>query len=150
MKKPVVLILCTGNSCRSQMAEGFLRKFQGDKYDVQSAGTAPAERVHPMAIRVMAEVEIDISGAQPKDTRVYLGHWPIKHLLIVCDKANGTCPRIWPGTISRTYHPFEDPAHFVGTEDETLEKFREVRDQIAAAMMDWEPQTEFVKSTVKT
>lgn len=138
--KPMVLILCTGNSCRSQMAEGFLRHYQGDSYDVHSAGTDPAERVHLLAVRVMAEIGITIGAQKPKALTQYLGRENVKHLLIVCDHANGTCPRIWPGTFSRTAMPFEDPSHFQGTPEQILERFREVRDQIGAAMRVWQPQ----------
>src|SRR5437867_2841898 len=116
MTRPVVLVLCTGNSARSQMAEAFLRKYQGGRFDVHSAGTEPKDRVHPLAVRVMQEVGIDISGQRPKSTSAFLGRLPVRHLLIVCDKANQSCPRVWPGSYSRNYLPFDDPAAFVGTE----------------------------------
>ena len=103
--KPFVLVLCTGNSCRSQMAEGFLRQYQADEYEVHSAGTDPKEQVHPLAVQVMAEVGIDIGAQKPKSLKVYLGRAPVAHLLIVCDHANQTCPRIWPGAFTRTYMP---------------------------------------------
>src|ERR1019366_10567256 len=134
--KQLVLILCTGNSCRSQMAEAFLRKYQGEKYEVASAGTEPKPEVHPLAVKVMAEAGIDISGARPKPLRDFLGRAPVRHLLIVCNSANGTCPRIWPGTYSRPYMPFDDPAAFVGDEDETLAGFRRIRNLIDKAMCD--------------
>jgi arsenate reductase len=121
------------------MAEGFLKHYHGDKYDVQSAGTDPKAEIHPLAVRVMNEVGIDISGERPKPLSEFLGHAPVRHLLIVCNKANGTCPRIWPGTYTRQYLPFNDPAEFVGTEEETLEEFRKVRDEIGAAMKTWAP-----------
>lgn len=140
MFKPVVLILCTGNSCRSQMAEALLRKYHGDRFEIHSAGMQPAERVHPLAVQVMAELGIDISRQKPKDSREYLGHVPVRHILIVCDKASETCPRIWPGVLSRTSHPFDDPADFTGTLEERLEGFRRVRDEIEAAMQRWTPQ----------
>jgi arsenate reductase len=137
--KPVVLILCTGNSCRSQMAEGFLRKYAGDAFDVQSAGTEPKDQVHPLAVRVMSEAGVDISRHRPKPLTTFLGKEAVRHLLIVCDNANQSCPRIWPGTFSRTYMPFDDPAHFKGTPEQTLAEFRRVRDQIDAAMRTWRP-----------
>ena len=137
--KPMVLILCTGNSCRSQMAEGFLRKHAGDRWDVRSAGTDPKEAVHPMAIRVTDEVGIDSREQRPESTRQYLGRQPVRHIIIVCDKANQTCPRIWPGAASRTYLPFDDPADARGTDEEKLAVFRRVRDEIGAAMRAWEP-----------
>jgi arsenate reductase len=138
--KPIVLILCTGNSCRSQMAEGFLRHHQPHAYDAQSAGTDPKPEVHPLAIRVMAEVGIDISGQRPKALDAFLGRAPVKHLIIVCDKANGSCPRVWPGAYTRTYMPFDDPAAFEGTPEQTLAEFRRVRDLIGAAMKTWAPE----------
>jgi arsenate reductase len=137
--KPVVLILCTGNSCRSQMAEGFLKRYGGEEYVVHSAGTEPAAQVHPLAVQVMDEIGIDISQQRPKALANYLGHIPVRHLIIVCDKANGSCPRIWPGTLSRTYLPFDDPAAFEGTAEETLEEFRRVRDLIGDVMGSWKP-----------
>jgi arsenate reductase len=141
-RKPVVLILCTGNSCRSQMAEGFLRRFAGDKYEVQSAGTEPKSEVHPLAVQVMNEVGIDIGEQHPKPLDKFLGHLPVRHLIIVCDKAQGSCPRIWPGVYSRTFLPFDDPAEFDGPPEEILDVFRRVRDEIGAAMKEWEPETE--------
>ena len=141
-KKPIVLVLCTGNSCRSQMAEGLLRHYHGDAFEVHSAGTQPAERTHPMAVRVMEELGIDISGQRPKSLERYLGREAVRHLLIVCDSANGACPRVWPGTYTREYMPFDDPASFEGSEQATLLKFREVRDQIDDAMKAWAPSAE--------
>jgi arsenate reductase len=140
MKLPIVLILCTGNSCRSQMAEAFLRNYQGDKYDAQSAGTDPKPEVHPLAVKVMAEAGIDISRQRPKASDNFLGHLPVRHLLIVCDRANMSCPRIWPGALSRTYLPFDDPAEAKGTEAERLALFRRVRDELDRAMKTWSPQ----------
>ena len=139
---PMVLILCTGNSCRSQMAEALLRKHQGDKYEVHSAGMDPKEEVHPLAVKVMAEIGLDISRQRTKSSREYLGHHPVRHVLIVCDKANGTCPRIWPGAYTRTYMPFDDPAEAEGTEAQKLAVFRRVRDQLDEAMAAWEPKAE--------
>lgn len=139
---PMVLILCTGNSCRSQMAEALLRKHQGDKYDVHSAGMDPKEAVHPLAIKVMAEVGIDISRHRTKSSLEYLGRHPVRHVLIVCDKAHGTCPRIWPGAYTRTYMPFDDPAEAEGNEAQRLAVFRRVRDELDRAMGAWEPHVE--------
>lgn len=141
-KKPIVLILCTGNSCRSQMAEALLRKHAGEKFEVHSAGTSPKDEVHPLAVRVMAEAGIDIADQRPKGIDKYLGREAVRHLLIVCDNANHTCPRVWPGTFTRTYMPFDDPAEARGTDDEVLDVFRRVRDEIDAAMREWEPQPE--------
>ena len=135
--RPNVLILCTGNSCRSQMAAGFLRQLAGNRFDVFSAGTEPAERVHPLAIEVMAEKGIDISGQRPTDVSEYLGRLAVRHLIIVCQGANEKCPRIFPGMLNRMFWPFDDPAAFEGTPAATLEKFRTVRDQIEARIREW-------------
>jgi arsenate reductase len=141
-QKPIVLILCTGNSARSQMAEALLRKHRGNEFEVHSAGTEPKDVVHPLAIRAMAEVGIDIARARPKDLTNYLGHLPVRHLIIVCDRANESCPRVWPGAFTRTYLPFEDPARATGTESERLEVFRRVRDELSDAMATWKPAME--------
>ncbi|HRK31242.1 MAG TPA: arsenate reductase ArsC [Tepidisphaeraceae bacterium] len=137
--RPLVLILCTGNSCRSQMAEGFLRAFQGDKYEVASAGTDPKPEVHPLAVLVMAEAGVDLTSQGPRSIDEFLGRVPVRHLIIVCDRASATCPRIWPGAATRTNLPFDDPADAHGTETEQLEVFRRVRDEIAGAMKVWSP-----------
>ena len=135
----MVLILCTGNSCRSQMAEAFLRQYAGDRYEVHSAGTDPRPSVHPLAVRVMKEIGIDIAGQRTKSLDQFLGKAAVHHLLIVCDKANASCPRIWPGAFTRSYLPFDDPALFEGTEAQKLGEFRRVRDEIGQAMKDWSP-----------
>lgn len=128
--KPNILVLCTGNSCRSQIAEGYLRHFGGERFDVYSAGTEPAERVHPLAIKVMAEDGIDISDGRPKSLKTYLARLHVRYLIIVCGGANESCPRIWPGMLERLYWPFDDPAAFRGSEADTLEEFRRIRDAI--------------------
>jgi arsenate reductase len=139
--KPSVLFLCTGNSCRSQMAEGFLREFGGDRFTAYSGGTDPAERVHPLAVRVMSEKGIDTSDGEPKNVGQFLGRLPVRHLVIVCDGANEKCPRIFPGMMNRMFWPFDDPAAFVGSEAATLEKFRTVRDQIESRIKQWLKET---------
>jgi arsenate reductase len=137
MTKPVVLILCTGNSCRSQMAEGLLRRIVADRFDVHSAGTDPRPEVHPLAVETMREIGIDITRQFPKSIDRYLGKLPVRHLIIVCDRAQQSCPRIWPGTLDRTYIPFDDPASVTGSIEEQRAAFRRVRDEIAAAMETW-------------
>jgi arsenate reductase len=139
--KPNVLFLCTGNSCRSQMAEGLLRELGGDRFAAHSAGTDPAQRVHPLAVRVMSEKGIDISHSEPKCVGQYLGRLPVRHLVIVCDGANEKCPRVFPGMLNRMFWPFDDPAAFVGPEAATLEKFRTVRDEIEAHIKLWLEET---------
>ena len=135
--KPAILVLCTGNSCRSQMAEGFLRQYAGDRFDVHSAGTDPASAVHPLAIQVMAELGIDVSGQRPKNVKQYLGSLPIRYLVIVCDGANERCPSTFPGLHQRMFWPFDDPARFEGSPEETLREFRRVRDEIRARIVEW-------------
>jgi arsenate reductase len=121
------------------MAEGFLKHYAGERFEVHSAGTEPASQVHPLAVQVMEEVGIDIGRQKPKPLSDYLGRVAVRHLLIVCDKANDSCPRIWPGTQSRTYMPFDDPAAFEGSPMAILDEFRRVRDLIGEAMANWEP-----------
>jgi arsenate reductase len=140
--KPNVLFLCTGNSCRSQMAEGFLREMAGDRFGAHSAGTDQADRVHPLAIEVMLEKGIDIRRQEPKNVSQYLGRLPVRHLIIVCDGANEKCPRVFPGMLNRLFWPFDDPAQFVGSPSATIEKFRSVRDQIEARIMQWLKETQ--------
>lgn len=137
MTKCDILVLCTGNSCRSQMAEGFLRHYAGEAFEVYSAGTRPSEQVHPLAVQVMAEAGIDISRQKPKPVQNYLGRLRMAHLIIVCDSANEECPRIFPGFSERLFWPFDDPASFSGSEHEVLEGFRRVRNEIRQTIFSW-------------
>ena len=138
-KKQNVLFLCTGNSCRSQMAEGLLRHLAGERFEALSAGLEPGNEVHPLAIQVMHEIGIDISSQQPKAVDVFLGKTMIHYLLIVCNKAQSTCPRIWPGLPDekRYYWPVDDPASISGTTEEQLVIFREVRDELQQKITSW-------------
>jgi len=126
--KPTVLILCTGNSCRSHLAEGVLRSIAGDLLEVQSAGSKPAGYVHPLAIRVMREIDIDISSHRSKPLGEFLDR-PIETVITVCGHADAACP-IFPGQVNRHHWPFDDPAHATGTDEEKLGVFRRVRDEI--------------------
>ncbi len=127
MKKSV-LILCTGNSCRSQMAEGFLRSFDSS-LEVFSAGTKPAVSVHPLAVKVMHEEWIDISKNMPKSVDEFLGR-PFDYVITVCDGANESCP-VFTGKVEHRLHiGFDDPAEAEGTQEEVLAVFRRVRDEI--------------------
>jgi len=139
MKKQNVLFLCTGNSCRSQMAEGLLRHLAGEQFEVLSAGLEPNNEVHPLAIQVMKEIGIDISFQQPKAVDVYLGKTMIHYLMIVCNKAQSTCPRVWPGLPDekRYYWPVNDPAVLSGSREEQLVVFREVRDELQGKITSW-------------
>lgn len=132
-----VLVLCTGNSCRSQMTEGFLRRHAGGRFEVYSAGTEPAGEIHPLARRVMAERGVDLSGQRPKDYREILGRIPVHTLITVCDGAARACPALWPGVRRRLEWPTDDPAAFVGDAQETLEEFRRVRDELEARVLDY-------------
>ena len=128
MEKPLVLILCTGNSCRSHLAEGILRKAAGDLLNVQSAGSKPAGYVHPLAVTAMKEIGIDISAHRSKHLNEFLDQ-QVETLITVCGKADQVCP-MFPGQINRHHWGFDDPAHATGTDDEKLEVFRRVRDEV--------------------
>jgi arsenate reductase len=118
------------------MAEGWLRHLAGDRYSVQSAGVEPGE-LNPLAVKAMAEVGIDISGHKAEGISAYLGKLPVYYLIIVCSKAAQTCPRIWPGMRHRIEWFFDDPSAVTGTEEERLEVFRRVRDEIKAEIESW-------------
>ncbi|MCX6865735.1 MAG: carboxymuconolactone decarboxylase family protein [Verrucomicrobia bacterium] len=125
---PIVLILCTGNSCRSHLAEGILRQAAGDLLDVRSAGSQPAGYVHPLAIQVMAEIGIDLSGHHSKHMDEFLQQ-DVETVITVCGHADQACP-MFPGQLIRHHWGFADPAHAQGSEDEKLAMFRRVRDEI--------------------
>jgi len=127
--KPTVLILCTGNSCRSHLAEGILRAAAGDLLNVVSAGSKPAGYVHPLAIQAMNEINIDLSSHTSKHMNEFL-NTQVETVITVCGNADQACP-VFPGQVNRHHWPFEDPAHAVGTEEEKLAVFRKVRDEIA-------------------
>ena len=123
-----ILILCTGNSCRSQMAEGFLKSLDSN-IEVYSAGTDPADKVNPFAVRVMNEVGIDISSGKAENVEKYLNK-SFDLVITVCDSAKETCP-IFSGEVIKQLHiPFDDPADTTGTEEEVLPVYRRVRDEI--------------------
>ena len=127
MSKSKVLILCTGNSARSQMAEGLLRHEAAGRFEVESAGVKPS-RVRPEAIRVMREIGIDISGRRSKSLDEFTGR-EFDYVITVCDNANQRCP-VFPGQTKRIHWSFEDPAAVQGDETARLTEFRRVRDQI--------------------
>lgn len=136
MPKIRILFLCTGNSARSQMAEAFLRKYAGDRFEAHSAGLEP-KGVNPLTIQVMDEVGVDISGYRSKGVDTYLGKVLFQYLVTVCDDADKNCPTVWPGVNKRLHWSFEDPAAFQGTDEEKLAKFRQVRDQIDEKIKEW-------------
>jgi len=126
-----ILILCTGNSCRSQMAQGFLQSFDTN-IDVHSAGTEPAEQVNQNAVKVMREVGIDISQNKPKSVDIYLkDEWD--YVITVCDNAKETCPMFVGKVKHRLHMGFEDPSNFKGTDLQIISEFRRIRDQIRYA-----------------
>ena len=127
-----ILILCTGNSCRSQMAEGFLRSFD-PALEVFSAGTEPSNQVHPKAVTVMQELGIDLSGHLPQKVDEYLQE-AFDYVITVCGRAKENCP-VFLGEVKQQLHiGFEDPAEAKGTEAEILEEFRRIRDEIRERM----------------
>lgn len=128
MNKPAVLILCTGNSCRSHLAEGILREVAGDFLEIHSAGSNPAGYVHEMGIQAMKEIGIDISGHRSKHMNEFLRQ-PIETVITVCGNADQACP-VFPGQLNRHHWAFEDPAHAKGTEEDKMAVFRRVRDEI--------------------
>lgn len=129
--KQRVLILCTGNSARSQMAEGYLRHIAGDRFEVESAGTI-ASFVRPQAIAVMTEIGIDISNHTSKSLEQFLSQ-QFDHVITVCDNAGQNCP-IFPGNANRIRWSFDDPAEGKGSEAEQLELFRRVRNEVAVKL----------------
>jgi arsenate reductase len=136
-----ILIVCTGNSCRSQMAAGFLASMDA-RLDVHSAGTYPASYVHPRAIEVMKEAGVDISQGFPKSIDAYR-KMDFDYVITVCDSAKETCP-VFSGNVGRRIHMgFEDPSFFPGTDDEKMTEFRRVRDEIHTRL-EWFYRTEIL------
>ena len=126
-----ILILCTGNSCRSQMAEGFLKSFDSS-LEVYSAGTSPSDKIHPKAVQVMKEVGVDISSGYPKNVDIFIDQ-SFDYVITVCDHARETCP-VFTGKVNTHLHiGFDDPAEAKGTDEEILNTFRRVRDEIREA-----------------
>ena len=125
-----ILVLCTGNSCRSQMAEGFLKSFDSE-LKVYSAGTNPSSHIHPKAVQVMAEIDIDISNGKPENVDEYLDQ-SFDYVITVCDNAKETCPMFLGDVKEQLHIGFEDPADAVGTEEKVLAEFRRIRDEIKA------------------
>ncbi len=130
-----ILILCTGNSCRSQMAEGFLKSFDA-ALEVYSAGTNPSTRVHPKAVQVMNEIGIDLSKNTPKQVDQFIEK-QFDYVITVCDHARETCP-VFLGKVEHRLHiGFDDPAEVTGSEDKILSVFRRIRDEIKKEFYDF-------------
>jgi len=136
MIKHGILFVCSHNSARSQMAHGWMKHLAGDDYQIYSAGVEPGT-LNPLSVKAMAEVGIDISDHVAEGIDKYLGKVPIYYLIIVCDKAAQTCPRIWPGSRERLHWFFDDPSAAEGTEQQKLEAFRRVRDEIGEKVKAW-------------
>jgi arsenate reductase (thioredoxin) len=136
MNKPRILFLCTTNSARSQMAEAFLKKYGGDKFEAYSAGLEP-KAIHPYTEQVMQEIGIPLSDQYAKSFREYMGKVHFAYLITVCSEADKNCPTTFPGIGQRLHWSFEDPVAFEGTEEEKIAKYREVRDKIEQQIKAW-------------
>ena len=137
-RKQKVLFLCTQNSARSQMAEGFVRHLAGDHFEVMSAGLEATDEVHPCAVEAMREVGIDISGQRPKGLSTYMGKEFFNYLIIVCARAEERCPKTFPGVGTRFSWIFDDPRSDESLPyDSMLERFRQIRDEIEARVKGW-------------
>ena len=136
MPKTKVLFLCTGNSARSQMAEAILRKLASERFEAFSAGLEP-KGINPYTRQVMEEVGIDLADQRSKDVTEYLGKVNFGYLITVCDHAEKNCPTTFLGVSNRLHWSLEDPAAFQGSDEQTLAKFREVRDDIDKRMQAW-------------
>lgn len=136
MKKAKVLLLCSQNSVRSQIAEAFFKKYAADILEVYSAGMEPSV-INPYTIQVMQEIGFDLSGYRSKGFRELLGQVHFTHVISVCKRVEGKCPAIFPGARHYLAWPFEDPASFEGSEEEKLDKFRQIRDQIKEQVKAW-------------
>jgi arsenate reductase len=134
--KTRVLFMCVHNSCRSQMAEAFLRELAPDRFEAYSAGFEPST-VDPLAIEAMAERGIDLSAARAKDLSEYLGNVHFGFVITVCERANRECPKTFPGMGTRLHWPFSDPDAVQGDHDERLPVYREVRDAIEVRLREW-------------
>ena len=136
MDRTKVLFLCTGNSARSQMAEAFLKRYAGDRFEVHSAGLEP-KGINPFTVHVMEEIGYDLGDQWAKDVTEYLGKYHFGYLITVCAHAEEHCPKTFLGVSERIHWPIDDPASFVGSEAETLERFRRARDEVAARVRAW-------------
>ena len=131
----IILVLCAHNSARSQMAEAFLRK-HGGEFVVHSAGLYPTE-IHPLTYRVMTEVALPLEGHHSKSVGDFLGKLTAHHVIIVCERTERECPKIFPGALRRHFWPFPDPASVEGSTERRLAAFREVRDDIERRILEW-------------
>jgi arsenate reductase len=140
MSKAAILFLGNGNSARSQMAEAFLVKYGGDRFEVHSAGLEP-RGIHPLTVQAMNEVGIDLNGQRSKDVMEYVGRKHFGYLITVCSHAETNCPRAFPGVSVRLHWDIKDPAAFEGSDEVKLAKFREIRDEIEQRIQAWAQET---------
>ncbi|MDQ3509792.1 MAG: arsenate reductase ArsC [Actinomycetota bacterium] len=147
MRKTKVLFLCTQNSARSQMAEALLRMHGGEEYEAHSAGVSAAGEIHPYAVEVMEELGADMGVHRPKGLKTYMGKMGFNYLVIVCARAEQNCPVTFPGVGTRLVWLFDDPRNPDSPEEDRIEKFREVRDEIELKIKDWldHPEAELEK-----
>jgi arsenate reductase len=136
VSKPLVLFLCTGNSARSLMAEALLRHKAGDRFEVASAGLEP-KGVNPLTLRALEEVGVSTDRLRSKPTTEFLGKVKVRHAIVVCSRAQQSCPKIFPFAMDMLYWPFDDPAAAEGTEAQRLAVFRDVCGQISERLDDW-------------
>ena len=136
MSEPKVLFLCTTNSARSQMAEAFLKKYGGDKFEAYSAGLEP-KPIHPYTEQVMQEIGVPLTNQYSKSFREYMGKVHFAYLITVCAEAEKNCPTTFPGVGQRLHWIFEDPAAFEGSDEEKVAKYREVRGKIEQEIKKW-------------
>lgn len=136
MDRQRVLFLCAHNAARSQMAEALLRHHAGDRFEVCSAGLEPTD-IHPLTRRVLEEAGIDTGTLRVEGLDTYLAKVPIQYAIVVCERTQAQCPRLYPFAREVLYWPFEDPATFRGSPEAQLQKFREARDQIEARLLGW-------------
>jgi arsenate reductase len=137
MAKTRVLFLCTQNSARSQRAEAFLREHGGDRFEAYSAGCAASDEIHPYTVRVMEEAGIYMGDQYPKGLKTYMGRMHFGYLVTVCARAERDCPTVFPGVGLKLAWLFDDPRGADVPEEERLEKFREIRDEIEAKILHW-------------
>ena len=135
-EKENILVVCSQNSARSQMAEAYIRRHLGGRFRVMSAGVRPS-RVHALTIQVLEEDGFDVSAHTAKSIDEFLGKLPVRYLILVCGKADRECPGAFPGQPERMFWPFDDPAAAEGTPERRLQTFRRVRGQIAARVRAW-------------
>lgn len=137
MTKPKVLFLCTGNSARSQMAEGLLRAMAGEHFDVFSAGTEPKGSILPEVQKAMREIGVDISGQWSKSVTEYLGKAVFAHVITVCADAEEKCPAVFLNMGMHDHWPFDDPAKFIGDEEQRIQRTRSLLGQIEGRLRLW-------------